>query len=149
MKTPIAIASDHAGYNLKETLKDDLCKNNYDIMDLGTNNIEPVDYTEFAFEMANLIELGKIKRGVLCCGTGIGVAIAANRFPEVRAANVHESVGASFSRKHNDANVICFGQRIVGQEVARNCLQVFLQTDFEGGRHLKRIEKLSKLNLKE
>ena len=94
--------------------------------------------------MANALREGRAKRGVLICGSGIGVSIAANRYAEIRAALVHDALGARLARQHNDANVICFGGRMIGAEVARDCLRVFLETEFEGGRHRQRVDKLAK-----
>lgn len=139
----IAIASDHAGYTLKETLKADLVNAGYDVLDLGTDGLDSVDYPDFGYAMAEAICDGAVDRGVLCCGTGIGISMAANRYPEIRAANVHDALSARYCREHNDANVICFGERLIGREVARDCLRVFLDTRFEGGRHIQRVEKLS------
>jgi ribose 5-phosphate isomerase B len=93
--------------------------------------------------MAHALRAGKARRGVLVCGSGIGISIAANRYPEIRAALVHDGLGARLARQHNDANVICFGGRMIGVEVARDCLRVFFETAFEGGRHIQRVEKLS------
>ena len=93
--------------------------------------------------MARALREGRVRKGVLICGSGIGISIAANRYPEVRAALVHDALGARLARQHNDANVICFGGRMIGAEVARDCLRVFLSTEFAGGRHCRRIEKLS------
>ena len=138
----IAIASDHAGFNLKTLLKNDLADWGYDILDLGTTGPESVDYPDFGYAMARAIRDGKAKRGVLVCGTGIGIGMAANRYPEVRAAVVHDALGARLTRLHNDANVICFGERLIGTEVARDALRVFLDTAFEGGRHARRVGKL-------
>lgn len=146
MTKKIAIASDHAGFNLKEILKVDLESAGYDVLDLGTNGPESVDYPDFGYAMSEAIRDGRVERGVLVCGTGIGISIAANRYPEVRAANVHDALSARFCREHNDANVICFGERLIGSEVARDCLRVFLETRFEGGRHIQRVEKLSTPN---
>ncbi len=146
MTKKIAIASDHAGFNLKGTLKVDLESAGYNVLDLGTNGPESVDYPDFGYAMAEAIRDGRVERGVLVCGTGIGISIAANRYPEVRAANVHDALSARFCREHNDANVICFGERLIGSEVARDCLRVFLETRFEGGRHIQRVEKLSTPN---
>ncbi|NQV45502.1 MAG: ribose 5-phosphate isomerase B [Rhodospirillales bacterium] len=143
MTKKIAIASDHAGFNLKEILKADLVSAGYDVLDLGTNGPEAVDYPDFGYAMAEAIRDGRVEKGVLVCGTGIGISIAANRYPEARAANVHDALSARFCREHNDANVICFGERLIGSEVARDCLRVFLETRFEGGRHIQRVEKLS------
>ncbi len=143
MTKQIAIACDHAGYKLKEILKADLAEAGYDVLDLGTNGPESVDYPDFGYAMAEAIRDGRTEKGVLVCGSGIGISMAANRYPEVRAANVHDALSARFCREHNDANVICFGERLIGSEVARDCLRVFLETRFEGGRHTQRVEKLS------
>lgn len=140
----IAIACDHAGYELKSALQQDLRAMGFDVLDLGTHNgTESVDYPDFAFAMAGALRDGKARRGVLVCGTGIGIGIAANRYPHVRAAVVHDALGARMTRQHNDANVICFGGRMIGVEVARDCLRVFLETGFDGGRHVRRVQKLS------
>jgi ribose 5-phosphate isomerase B len=143
VKEPIAVASDHAGLSLKEILKKELEALEYPVIDLGTHTGDPVDYPDVGYEVAETLKAGRAGRGVLVCGSGIGVSIAANRYPEIRAALVHDALGARLSRQHNDANVICFGGRIIGSEVARDCLRVFLETEFEGGRHAPRVEKLS------
>lgn len=143
MDATIAIASDHAGYDLKRVLKEDLIVRARPVLDLGTDGTDPVDYPDFGFAMAKALREGRARRGVLICGSGIGISIAANRFPEIRAALVHDALGARLCREHNDANVICFGGRMIGIEVARDCLRVFLETAFEGGRHARRVEKLS------
>ena len=142
-KDTIAIACDHAGFNLKQALGDYLIGQGYDLLDLGTNDTEPVDYPDFANALAEAIENGKVKRGVLVCGSGIGISIAANRCSEVRAALVHDVLGAKLSRQHNDANVIAFGGRIIGEDIALECLKIFLSTPFEGGRHSPRVDKLN------
>ena len=139
----IAVASDHAGFDLKELLKRDLEQAGHDVLDLGTKSTESVDYPDFGKAMADAIGSGKVGRGVLVCGTGIGISIAANRNPKVRAAIVHDVTSARLSREHNDANVVAFGQRLIGIEVAREALKVFLATPFEGGRHAGRVAKLS------
>ena len=140
----IAIASDHAGFELKNELKQDLMENGYTVLDLGSDSLESVDYPDFGYALAGAIKEGKAKRGVLICGSGIGISIAANRDSEIRAALVHDALGARLARQHNDANVVCFGGRTIGPEVARDCLKVFLETDFEdGGRHSRRVDKLS------
>ena len=140
----IAMASDHAGYELKIVLKQELVSMGHAVVDLGADGSESVDYPDFGYAMARALKAGKARRGVLICGSGIGISIAANRYPEVRAALVHDSLGARLARQHNDANVICFGGRMIGAEVARDCLKAFLETAFEGGRHLLRVEKLSR-----
>jgi len=139
----IAVASDHAGFDLKELLKRDLEQAGHDVLDLGTKSTESVDYPDFGKAMAEAIGSGKAERGVLVCGTGIGISIAANRNTKVRAAVVHDVTSARLSREHNDANVVAFGARLIGVEVAREALKVFLATKFEGGRHAGRVAKLS------
>jgi ribose 5-phosphate isomerase B len=139
----VAIACDHAGFNLKSALKQDLEDLGYTPLDLGTNGPESVDYPDFGHALAEAIADGRAEMGVLVCGSGIGISIAANRNPAVRAANVTNSLAAKLSRQHNDANVVCFGERLVGSEIARDAMKTFLETEFEGGRHAKRVEKLS------
>lgn len=143
MPETVAIASDHAGVALKSLLKKDLSDTGYAVLDLGTEGSQSVDYPDFADKLALAIREGRAQRGVLVCGSGVGISIAANRHSEVRAALVHDALGARMSRQHNDANVICFGGRMIGEEVARDCLKVFLTTEFEGGRHAARVAKLS------
>ena len=140
----IAVASDHAGFDLKELLKRDLQDAGHDVLDLGTNSTASVDYPDFGKAMADAIASGRAGRGVLVCGTGMGISIAANRNPRVRAAVIHDVTSARLSREHNDANVIAFGQRLIGTEVAREALKIFLATTFEGGRHAARVAKFSK-----
>ena len=140
----IAVASDHAGFDLKEILKRDLQEAGHEVLDLGTNSTDSVDYPDFGRAMGEAIASGKAERGVLVCGSGIGISIAANRNPKVRAVNAHDVTSARLSREHNDANVIAFGQRLIGVEVAREALKVFLDTEWAGGRHAGRVEKLSK-----
>jgi len=139
----IAIACDHGGYALKNVLKAQLEAGGYSVLDLGTDSEESVDYPDFGHAMGAAIRDGKADAGVLICGSGIGISIAANRHPEVRAALAHDALSARLSRQHNDANVICFGGRIIGEEIAKDCLDVFLNTEFEGGgRHTRRVAKL-------
>jgi len=139
----IAIASDHGGYDLKQLLIEDLRAKGHEVLDLGTDGPESVDYPDYADLMAAAIKDGKAGRGILLCGTGIGISIAANRHPELRAALVHDALTARLSRLHNDANVIAMGGRILGIELAKDCLGVFLKTEFEGGRHARRVAKMS------
>jgi len=140
----IAVASDHAGFDLKEILKGDLQQAGYAVLDLGTNSTASVDYPDFGKALADAIASGKAERGVAVCGTGIGISIAINRNPKVRAALCHDETSARLTRQHNDANVIAFGSRLIGVEVAREALKVFLNTAFEGGRHAGRVAKLSR-----
>lgn len=138
----IALASDHGGVELKTLLKEELLKAGYGVLDLGTEGSASVDYPDFAEAMAETIRTGGAKLGVLICGTGIGISIAANRYPFIRAALAHDVTTARLSREHNDANVLVLGGRVVGPEIAKDCLKVFLSTPFEGGRHQRRIDKM-------
>jgi ribose 5-phosphate isomerase B len=140
---PIAIACDHAGIELKDILAADLRAAGFTVLDLGTNGPESVDYPDFADKLAGAIKAGEATRGVLICGTGIGISIAANRHRHIRAAVVHNTTSTRLARQHNDANVIAIGARLTGSEVARDCLKTFLETEFEGGRHQRRIDKLT------
>lgn len=139
----IAIASDHAGFELKSELKQVLDDLGFAVLDLGADNKDSVDYPDFGYAMAGALKQGKATRGVLVCGSGIGISIAANRHPVIRAALIHDALGAKMSRLHNDANVIVFGGRMIGPDLAQDCLQIFLETGFEGGRHSRRVDKLS------
>ncbi|MCG8596386.1 MAG: ribose 5-phosphate isomerase B [Kiloniellales bacterium] len=138
----IALASDHAGYALKALLKEELERQGYEVLDLGTDGPESVDYPDFGHAMGQALEAGRAERGVLVCGSGIGISIAANRHPVVRAALCHDETSARLARAHNDANVLALGARLIGAEVAKSCLMVFLATEFEGGRHVRRVAKL-------
>lgn len=139
----IALASDHAGYELKAQIGASLSAAGYEILDLGTNGPESVDYPDFAAAMAAAIRDGRAERGVLICGSGIGISIAANRHPGIRAALVHDVTTARLAREHNDANVLALGARIVGPEIAKDCVETFLKTAFEGGeRHSRRVAKM-------
>jgi ribose 5-phosphate isomerase B len=139
----IAIACDHAGVDLKQVLAADLKEAGFTVLDLGTHGPESVDYPDFAAALAGALRDGRAGRGVLICGTGIGIAMAANRYPHVRAAVAHNTTAARLTRQHNDANVIAFGARLIGTEVARDCLKIFLATEFEGGRHQRRVDKMT------
>jgi ribose 5-phosphate isomerase B len=141
-KETIAIASDHAGFELKAELKQQLEALGFEALDLGTHSNGSVDYPDFADRLASAVQEGRAKRGVLVCGTGIGIAMAANRHRHLRAAVVHDVTTARLTRLHNNANVLCMGARITGADVAKDCLKVFLTTDFEGGRHENRVAKL-------
>ncbi len=140
----VLIASDHAGYELKSVLKAELSEMGYEVLDLGTDDTESVDYPDFANALAEALREGRADRGVLICGSGVGISIAANRHPEVRAALCHDPITARLAREHNDANVLAMGGRLIGTDVAKECLRIFLATPFEGGRHARRVAKLSK-----
>lgn len=142
-KEVIALAGDHGGYELKVILKAFLLENDYEVLDLGCDGSDSVDYPDFANAVADAIGENKASRGVLVCGSGIGISIAANRHAHIRAALVHDRLMAELSRQHNNANVIVMGGRIIGPDVAKDCLNIFLNTEFEGGRHQRRIDKMS------
>ncbi len=142
-KRLVALGADHAGFQLKDALKTDLADGGYEVLDLGTNGPVSVDYPDFGRAVAEAVASGGADLGVVVCGTGIGVSIAANRNPAVRAALCHSGLEARLAREHNDANVLALGARTLGPEVARDCLKVFLSTAFDGGpRHVRRLQKL-------
>lgn len=138
----IAIASDHAGFNLKEAIKNHFA-DSVEWLDLGTDSEESVDYPDFGKALGEAITNGEAPRGVVICGSGIGISIAANRFPKVRAALCMTKEMAHLARQHNDANVLALGERLVDTERAIEIVDVFLNTEFEGGRHQRRVDKLS------
>lgn len=139
---PIVIASDHAGYDLKAILIEELRALGREVLDLGAHGRESVDYPDFGRALAEAIGGGEAEQGVLVCGTGIGISIAANRYPGIRAAVCHDQTSARLAREHNDANVLALGARLVGAEVAKDCLKTFFTTGFAGGRHARRVAKL-------
>ena len=145
-KKTIAFASDHGGYELKKSLMMELSDNGnnlYEIMDLGCNSADiSVDYPDYGKKASHVISNGEADLAVIICGSGIGISIAANRISGVRAALCHNGLTARLSRQHNDANILALGARIIGIETAKDCLWQFLNTEFEAGRHQKRIEKL-------
>jgi ribose 5-phosphate isomerase B len=138
----VAIASDHAGLPLKRELVEVLQSRGYEVKDSGTHSGDSVDYPDFASEVARAVGKGEVERGVLVCGTGIGMSIVANKYRGVRAAVCTSEFEARMARGHNDANVLCVGQRVVGGGLARAILAVFLETAFEGGRHERRVQKI-------
>lgn len=140
----LVIGSDHAGYELKLALKKYLDESNIEYIDMGCNG-EPVDYPDIAAAVCGKITDGTAEKGVLVCGTGIGISMAANKVKGIRAALCENYFSAKFTRLHNDANVICFGGRTTGAGLATELLDVFLNTEFEGGRHARRVEKIMEL----
>jgi ribose 5-phosphate isomerase B len=138
----IAIGSDHAGFDLKEALEKALSEQGYDVADQGTHDLSSTDYPDYAHPVARAVVEGQADLGVLVCGTGIGMAMAANRHRGVRAAVCSEPFSARMARAHNDANVLCIGARVVGPGLALEMLEAFLGTDFEGGRHNRRVGKI-------
>ncbi|MCG8544325.1 MAG: ribose 5-phosphate isomerase B [Alphaproteobacteria bacterium] len=139
----IAVAADHAGYPMKAALVEALGALGYEVVDLGTDGPDSVDYPDFADRLATALADGAAPRGVLVCGTGIGISIAANRHRNVRAALCRDMTDARLCRQHNDANVLVLGARTTGIETAPDCLKTFLTTEFEGGRHQRRVDKMS------
>jgi ribose 5-phosphate isomerase B len=140
---PIAIGGDHAGLPLKQALQQALAEQGAALLDFGTNEAASVDYPDFAHQVCAAVQDGRARFGVLVCGSGIGMAMAANRHKGIRAAVLHDATEARLTRAHNDANVAAFGARLVGPEVALDALRAFLSTEYEGGRHDKRLRKLS------
>jgi ribose 5-phosphate isomerase B len=138
----IAIGSDHAGYELKEDIKKYLKRNKISFNDLGAYSSDPVDYPDIAKKVARAVGLKKNKFGILICGTGIGMAMAANKVKGVRAAVSHNVFTAKMSRAHNDANILTLGARVLSNKLAIKIVAAFLETPFEGGRHLRRVRKI-------
>ena len=138
----IALASDHAGFELKEAIKKYLVDNNYDIMDFGTNSPASVDYPTFGRMAAEAVASGECDKGIVCCGTGIGISIVANKVKGIRCALCTNEFTAEMSRKHNDANMLAMGAGIIGNNLAERIVDTFLNTQFEGGRHQRRIDKM-------
>lgn len=139
----IAIAADHGGVELKTAIISALKDRGIEVFDFGTNGSDSVDYPDYAQAVAKSIVDGQSEAGILVCGSGIGMSIAANRFPEVRAALAHDRLSAELCRQHNNANVLCLGARIVGDAKALDCVDAFISTEFEGGRHALRVAKMS------
>lgn len=144
----IYIGSDHAGYELKETIKNFLKHGGYAFEDVGTHSRDSVDYPDFVIQVAEAVAKGEADRGIVICGTGIGSCIAANKVPGIRCALCNGPVSAKYARLHNDANVLSLGERIIGPEIAKETVHHFLITDFEGGRHVKRLEKIKNIEEK-
>lgn len=141
----IALGSDHAGLELKEALAKRLVDLGHELEDLGTNGPEPVDYPDFGAAVGRSVAGGRAELGVCCCGTGIGIAIAANKVAGVRAAVVHDVTTARLAREHNDANVVCLGARTTGRLAALDAVETFVSVGFAGGRHQARLDKVAAL----
>jgi len=141
----IAVGSDHAGFHLKESLADHLRAGGHDVVDCGTHSDERVDYPDFGAAVGRAVASGEVEGGLCVCGSGIGIAMAANKIAGVRAATVYDATSARLSREHNDANVICIGERLTGPQVALDALDAWLSATFEGGRHTGRVAKLDAL----
>jgi len=141
----IALASDHGGYELKEDLKEYLAQEGYKFVDLGPNSLDPVDYPLFGIKVAEMVSRGEVERGILICGTGIGMAIVANKYPNVRAALCYNQYTAFMSRRHNDANILVLGGRVLGKGLAREVVKSWLEAEFEGGRHSRRLNQIREI----
>ena len=145
----VAVGSDHAGFALKSELGDWLAGAGHDILDLGTYDAARVDYPDYGAAVGRAVVTGDADLGVCVCGSGIGIAMAANKIHGVRAAVVHDVMSATLARRHNDANVICLGERLIGAEVAKAAVEAFVTTGFDGGRHADRVAKIAKLEQEE
>ncbi len=141
-KKTIVIGSDHGGFHLKEKIKSFLEKENYTVKDFGTFSCESTDYPVIAKEVASAVANKEFNKGILICGSGVGVSICANKIKGIRAVVCSDTCSAKYSRLHNDSNILCIGERIVGEELAFDICKIWLNTDFEAGRHLKRINMI-------
>lgn len=141
----IAIGSDHAGFDLKLEIINLLKEIGIECLDFGTDTPQSVDYPDFGEKVSRAVSKGEVDRGILICGTGIGMSIVANKFPHIRASLCNDLFTAKMSRLHNDANILVIGGRIVGKDLAKEIVRVWFSTDFEGGRHLIRLEKIKKI----
>lgn len=141
----IAIGCDHGGYNIKEAIKKYLDENNIEYKDFGTDSEESVDYPIYAKKVANAVASGEYEKGILCCGTGIGISIAANKVKGIRAAVVTNEFCAEMVRRHNNANIITMGGRVISEEEAVKFTKIFLETPFDGGRHAQRVDLITEI----
>lgn len=138
----IAIAADHGGFELKDSMVEYIKSLGNEVVDLGTNSADSVDYPDYAKKVCEEIQKGTSDLGILICGTGIGMSLAANKFEGIRAACVSDVYSAKMSRNHNNANVLCIGARVIGDEVAKLIIKTFLENEFEAGRHQRRVDKI-------
>jgi ribose 5-phosphate isomerase B len=145
-KAPIVIGSDHAAYALKEKIKAFLIERSIDVEDVGCYSEDSVDYPDVGIKLASMVSSGKFDKGILMCGTGIGMSMVANKFPHVRAALCADIFSAVMSRRHNDSNILVLGGRVIGDILAMEIVKVWLETPFDGGRHQRRLEKFDELN---
>lgn len=141
----IVIANDHAGVELKNDIKKYLEEKGHEVINIGTDTNDSVDYSDYGYNAAKMVANKEVDCGVLICGTGIGISISANKVKGIRAAVCSEPVSAALTKRHNNSNMIAFGARIVGVEVAKSIIDAYLDTEFEGGRHTGRIEKIAKI----
>ena len=141
----IAIGSDHRGFDVKRRIRSLLEQMGHEVLDFGPDSGESVDYPDFAFQVASAVAESRVERAILVCGTGIGMCIAANKVKGVRAAPCHDSITVEMSRRHNDANVLCLSADLLGEELIGRIVRLWLETEFEGGRHARRVEKVAKI----
>jgi len=141
----IAVGSDHRGCTVKQKVIELLGRLGQQVTDAGTHDVESVDYPDIAAVVAHKVSAGEVDRGILICGTGIGMCIAANKFPGVRAAPCHDDLSAEMSRRHNDLNVLCLSADMLGEKLIDRMVEIWLKTEFEGGRHARRVEKIASL----
>ncbi|NLN14388.1 MAG: ribose 5-phosphate isomerase B [Tissierellia bacterium] len=141
----IGIGSDHGGYELKEVIKEYLTSEGIEFVDYGTNSLDSVDYPDFGKRVADAVLNKEVDRGILICGTGIGISITANRIKGIRCALCSDTFSARMSRLHNDANILALGGRVLGKGLALDIVKIFLETEFEGGRHERRINKIDEI----
>jgi ribose 5-phosphate isomerase B len=141
----IALGADHAGFQLKDRIAAHLAERGVAVVDLGTNSADRVDYPDFGEAVGHAVVEGRAQLGIAVCGSGLGICMAANKVPGVRAAAVHDVTSARLTRQHNDANVLCFGERLIGPDVALEAVDAWLDAEFEGGRHAGRVAKLDAL----
>ncbi|MBU5454337.1 ribose 5-phosphate isomerase B [Caproiciproducens sp. MSJ-32] len=144
----IALGSDHGGFELKESIKKFLISEGYEVKDFGTTSTESCDYPDYALPVAEAVLKKEVDFGILVCGTGIGISIAANKVPGIRAALCSDTFSAHATREHNDANILALGQRVVGEGLALDIVKTFLKTEFQGERHQKRIDKITEIEKK-
>ena len=140
----IAIGSDHRGFEVKRRLVPFLQNLGHEVLDVGPSSTESVDYPDYAFQVGQAVSQGQVERGILVCGTGIGMCIAANKVPGVRAAPCHDSITAEMSRAHNNANVLCLSADLLGEELIERMIRIWLDTNFAGGRHARRVDKIGR-----
>ncbi len=144
----IAVGSDHRGYAAKTKIVESLKRLNHEVIDVGAHSAEAVDYPDIAAIAANMVSKHEVDRAILVCGTGLGMCIAANKFPGVRAAPCHDELTAEMSRRHNDLNVLCLSADLLGERLVDRMVEIWINTEFEGGRHARRVEKIVELDRK-
>ena len=141
----VAVASDHRGFEIKQSMAALLEDLGHTVVDYGTDGTESVDYPDYAAKVAQAVADAQVDRGILICGTGMGMCITANKFPGVRAAPCHDEITAEMSRRHNDANVMCLSGDLLGEQLVKRMVEIWLNTEFEGGRHARRLEKIKEI----